>query len=396
MSWLLRTTMAVPFFFAQFMKESATFSWYLVSVIIFAVLHHILYPLLAPVVKTFAKCCAPIGYLFAPIVWWFSLVAGQDTTLWTIFLGDSRLYRIRIVFWWQVRWNTIGSLTLKRDDPSLYKRRSFRRYQLLQRNRCNSHNGRIRHPVPQRFYLTGGFRLTRLRAYCRRSGILDSCQAEPWCCQGHPVPMPSLGLLMHRLRLSHWSFFTAPYNYFATKARKPPDINEMKTVLTVITMTLIPLTISVAFMRACARMIVVTMGWLRAPTHGTTAVHEKESVSVVYVESPGDCHLGHVTYCPSMTGVQLHSQVLNLTSTTLGLQPAEIFSLFNGRHYSLIHEPISSIGMYSGCSVQVFPSLKGGVFLSAQASGRKRTVSHFDQNIFCSIKIFYTRCTDKL
>ena len=68
--------------------------------------------------------------------------------------------------------------------------------------------------------------------------------------------------------------FTAPYEYFAATARKPPDIEAIETVIATTTLLLIPTSLGSTFAQDWWRIFKIPSGWLTVPPAQATAASD--------------------------------------------------------------------------------------------------------------------------
>lgn len=94
----------------------------------------------------------------------------------------------------------------------------------------------------------------------------------------------------------------------------------------------------------------------------------------INVNVPGGQHF--TVQCEgTMSCIDLYNHVLFCAATNLKVDTNDIYSLYNGKHYGSVEAPLTALGMYDSCFVDVFLCVKGGVFLPSQASQKKRKVS---------------------
>ena len=228
-------------FSAKVLQGGAIFMshWFIILAARF--LHHIVYPTLSPIVMgTFDILTLP----FRPLSWWFSWLIGaaDDPSLCEILLREFK------VSWrpYAVQCDTPSSI--RREDPTLWDRRTWRKTVMQPMRR-----GRRRF---KKWGRTGGRPyhrgLRRIRGPDRGSSILK----------------PPDGLILC-LRRSLWSIFIAPYKYVMSKARKPPDIEDIADFVTVVAIALIPVSFSSFIMRSWWRIIQIKIGWLKVPPTAT-------------------------------------------------------------------------------------------------------------------------------
>lgn len=97
-------------------------------------------------------------------------------------------------------------------------------------------------------------------------------------------------------------------------------------------------------------------------------------VWIIMISLPGGNRL--TQYCDNqLSASELHSRVIETAATTMAVPSGDLYSLFNGRYYAGQDAPIHSIGMHDMCTVDVLVRIRGGVFIRAKASGKKRPVS---------------------
>ena len=101
---------------------------------------------------------------------------------------------------------------------------------------------------------------------------------------------------------------------------------------------------------------------------------ERETTWVINVKLPNGTYCR--VYCNSRTPAHdLYSSVSHAASTSLSLKSCDLYSLFNGCYFAKTMAPVHAIGMYDMCTVEVFISLKGGVFVTTGKTDREQTVS---------------------
>jgi len=91
----------------------------------------------------------------------------------------------------------------------------------------------------------------------------------------------------------------------------------------------------------------------------------------------------------SISPSELHGIVVKRATDYLGVDPDEIYSLYNGKTYRTFKNiSLAELGMHDGCSVTVYARLRGGACVANRVGGKRKEVSNHAKPLNAQLSTF--------